>query len=46
VRHAPNFYPRIGQDKPIDAHAWFDAVGVEVTSYQVASSYAGIACFV
>ena len=37
---------KIGQDKPIDAHAWLDAAGVEVTGYPVASTFAEIACFV
>ena len=41
----------IGQDKiephkPIDAHAWLDAAGVEVTGYPVATTFAEIACFV
>jgi len=35
-----------GQDKPIDAHAWLDAAGVEVTGYPVAGQFAEIACFV
>jgi len=35
-----------GQDKPIDAHAWLDAAGVEVTGYPVAENFAEIACFV
>ena len=37
---------KIGQDKPIDAHAWLDAAGVEVTGYPVANTFAEIACFV
>ena len=37
---------RIGQDKPIDAHAWLDAAGVEVTGYPVANTFAEIGCFV
>lgn len=41
-----HFGARIGQDKPIDAHAWLDAAGVEVTGYPVANSFAEIACFV
>jgi transglutaminase superfamily protein len=32
--------------KPIDAHAWLDAAGVEVTGYPVAERLAEIACFV
>jgi len=36
----------LGQEKPIDAHAWLDAAGVEVTGYPVARNYAEIACFV
>lgn len=35
-----------GKDKPLDAHAWLDAAGVEVTGYPVAKSFADIACFV
>jgi hypothetical protein len=41
-----HFGARIGQDKPIDAHAWLDAAGVEVTGYPVANTFAEIACFV
>lgn len=35
-----------GQTKPLDAHAWLDAAGVEVTGYPVAERLAEIACFV
>jgi hypothetical protein len=35
-----------GTDKPLDAHAWLDAAGVEVTGYPVAAQFAEIACFV
>ena len=35
-----------GADKPLDAHAWLDAAGVEVTGYPVAKNFAEIACFV
>jgi hypothetical protein len=35
-----------GEDKPLDAHAWLDAAGVEVTGYPVAKNFAEIACFV
>jgi hypothetical protein len=35
-----------GQARPIDAHAWLDAAGVEVTGYPVAAQFAEIACFV
>jgi hypothetical protein len=35
-----------GEDKPLDAHAWLDAAGVEVTGYPVADQFAEIACFV
>ena len=41
-----HFGARIGPDKPIDAHAWLDAAGVEVTGYPVANTFAEIACFV
>jgi hypothetical protein len=36
----------MGLGKPIDAHAWLDAAGVEVTGYPVAKHLAEIACFV
>lgn len=35
-----------GQDKPLDAHAWLNAAGVEVTGYPVAKNFSEIACFV
>jgi len=35
-----------GARKPLDAHAWLDAAGVEVTGYPVARQVAEIACFV
>ena len=35
-----------GKEKPLDAHAWLDAAGVEVTGYPVAKGFAEIACFV
>ncbi|HEY1979763.1 MAG TPA: lasso peptide biosynthesis B2 protein [Xanthobacteraceae bacterium] len=35
-----------GTDKPLDAHAWLDAAGVEVTGYPVTENFAEIACFV
>ncbi len=35
-----------GKDKPIDAHAWLDAAGIEVTGYPVARQFAEIAWFV
>jgi hypothetical protein len=35
-----------GQDKPLDAHAWLDAAGVEVTGYPVGQNLAEIGCFV
>jgi hypothetical protein len=35
-----------GTEKPLDAHAWLDAAGVEVTGYPVAKQFAEIACFV
>jgi len=34
------------EDKPIDAHAWLDAAGVEVTGYPVAQQFSEIGCFV
>jgi len=35
-----------GEEKPLDAHAWLDAAGVEVTGYPVSPKMAEIACFV
>lgn len=35
-----------GRNKQIDAHAWLDAAGIEVTGYPVARQFAEIACFV
>jgi len=35
-----------GQRKPLDAHAWLDSAGVEVTGYPVSRQFAEIACFV
>lgn len=35
-----------GRTKPLDAHAWLDAAGVEVTGYPLAKDFAEIACFV
>jgi Transglutaminase-like superfamily len=35
-----------GKERPIDAHAWLDAAGVEVTGYPVAAQFSEIACFV
>jgi hypothetical protein len=35
-----------GEAKPLDAHAWLGAAGVEVTAYLVAKQFAEIACFV
>lgn len=35
-----------GKDKPLDAHAWLDAAGVEVTGFPVAKNFAEIGCFV
>jgi hypothetical protein len=46
VESVLHFGARIGPDKPIDAHAWLDAAGVEVTGYPVANTFAEIACFV
>jgi hypothetical protein len=35
-----------GGEARIDAHAWLEAAGVEVTGYPVARQFAEIACFV
>ena len=46
VESVPHFGARIGQDKPIDAHAWLATAGVEITGYPVANIFIEIACFV
>jgi hypothetical protein len=35
-----------GKEQPLDAHAWLDCAGVEVTGYPVGESFSEIACFV
>ena len=46
VQSVMHFGAAKGTDKPLDAHAWLDAAGVEVTGYPVAENFAEIACFV
>jgi hypothetical protein len=46
VKSVMHFGAAKGTDKPLDAHAWLDAAGVEVTGYPVAANFAEIACFV
>ena len=46
VKSAMHFGAAKGADKPLDAHAWLDAAGVEVTGYPVAKNFSEIACFV
>jgi len=46
VRSIMHFGAAKGTDKPLDAHAWLDAAGVEVTGYPVKENFAEIACFV
>jgi hypothetical protein len=46
VKSVMHFGAAKGQDKPLDAHAWLDAAGVEVTGYPVAAQFAEIGCFV
>ncbi|HEY0223660.1 MAG TPA: lasso peptide biosynthesis B2 protein [Pseudolabrys sp.] len=46
VASAMHFGAARGRDKPLDAHAWLDAAGVEVTGYPVAKGFAEIGCFV
>lgn len=41
-----HFGATTGGQKPLEAHAWLDAAGVEVTGYPVARQFAEIACFV
>ena len=35
-----------GKEQAIDAHAWLDSAGVEVTGYPVGDGFSEIACFV
>jgi Transglutaminase-like superfamily len=46
VKSVVHFGAAKGADKPLGAHAWLDAAGVEVTGYPVAEGFAEIACFV
>jgi hypothetical protein len=46
VKSVMHFGAAKGTEKPLDAHAWLDAAGVEVTGYPVAENFAEIACFV
>ena len=46
IKSVMHFGAAKGTDKPLDAHAWLDAAGVEVTGYPVAENFAEIACFV
>lgn len=46
VRSVLHFGAMKGKEKALDAHAWLDASGVEVTGYPVAQGFAEIACFV
>jgi hypothetical protein len=46
VDSALHFGAAKGKDKPLDAHAWLDAAGVEVTGYPVAEEFTEVACFV
>jgi hypothetical protein len=46
VESVMHFGAAKGTKKPLDAHAWLDAAGVEVTGYPVTENFAEIACFV
>jgi hypothetical protein len=46
VHSVMHFGAARGADMPLDAHAWLDAAGVEVTGYPVAENFTEIACFV
>ncbi|MFZ0424305.1 MAG: lasso peptide biosynthesis B2 protein [Xanthobacteraceae bacterium] len=46
VNSVMHFGAAKGTEKPLDAHAWLDAAGVEVTGYPVAKNFVEIACFV
>jgi hypothetical protein len=46
VASAMHFGAQRGKEKPIDAHAWLDAAGVEVTGYPLEAGMTEIGCFV
>jgi hypothetical protein len=46
IRSVMHFGAGKGADKPLEAHAWLDAAGVEVTGFPVAPGFVEIACFV
>lgn len=46
IASAVHFGARKNDEKPIDAHAWLDAAGVEVTGYPLESGMTEIGCFV
>ena len=46
IASAVHFGAQKGASKPIDAHAWLDAAGVEVTGYPMDEGLVEIGCFV
>jgi hypothetical protein len=46
IASAVHFGAQKGASKPIDAHAWLDAAGVEVTGYPLDEALTEIGCFV
>jgi hypothetical protein len=46
IASAMHFGARRSEEKPIDAHAWLDAAGVEVTGYPLEPGMTEIGCFV
>jgi hypothetical protein len=46
IASAMHFGARRNDEKPIDAHAWLDAAGVEVTGYPFDPGMIEIGCFV
>lgn len=46
IASAMHFGARRSDEKPIDAHAWLDAAGVEVTGYPLEPGMVEIGCFV
>ncbi|PXA93029.1 lasso peptide biosynthesis B2 protein [Nostoc sp. 3335mG] len=46
IDSAVHFGARRSTDKPIDAHAWLDAAGVEVTGYPVVEGMSELGAFV
>lgn len=46
VHSVTHFGAARGTEKPVYAHAWLDAAGVQVTGFPVAENFTEISCFV